>query len=96
MTLAISPKRTTANTAFWMRCSRRLSAKAERLSRESANLPSSAEEHRRRKRDASRWRRFRDLAQDWHELSAVRDFLVALRSMDFTTTAEIDGRSVEE
>jgi hypothetical protein len=54
------------------------------------------EEQRRRKRDANRWRRFRELAQDWHELAAVRDFLAALRSMNVTPTAEIDGRSVEE
>lgn len=54
------------------------------------------EEQRRRKRDANRWRRFRELAQDWHELAAVRDFLTALRSMNAASTAEIDGRSVEE
>lgn len=30
------------------------------------------------------------------ELAAVRDFLAALRSMDVTPNAEIDGRSVEE
>ncbi len=54
------------------------------------------EEQRRRKRDANRWRRFRELAQDWHELAAVRDFLTVLRSMDTTSAAEIDGRSVEE
>lgn len=54
------------------------------------------EEQRRRKRDANRWRHFRELAQDWHELAAVRDFLAALRSLNVTPTAEIDGRSVEE
>jgi len=54
------------------------------------------EEQRRRKRDANRWRHFRELAQDWHELAAVRDFLAALRSMNIAPTAEIDGRSVEE
>ncbi|MEI3853666.1 MULTISPECIES: hypothetical protein [unclassified Ensifer] len=54
------------------------------------------EEQRRRKRDANRWRRFRELAEDWHELAAVRDFLMAMRSMDTTSAAEIDGRSVEE
>lgn len=54
------------------------------------------EEQRRRRRDANCWRRFRQLAQDWHELAAVRDFLAALRSMDVIPTAEIDGRSVEE
>lgn len=54
------------------------------------------EEQRRRKRDANRWRRFRELALDWHELAAVRDFLAALRSMDVTSAAEVDGRSVEE
>ncbi|MEK1886920.1 MAG: hypothetical protein AAAB35_04925 [Phyllobacterium sp.] len=54
------------------------------------------EEQQRRKRDANRWRRFRELAQDWHELAAVRDFLAALRSINVTSTAEIDGRSVEE
>lgn len=54
------------------------------------------EEQRRRKRDANRWRRFRELAQDWHDLAVVRDFLVLLRSMDATPTAMIDGRSVQE
>lgn len=54
------------------------------------------EEQRRRKRDANRWRRFQELAQDWHQLAAVRDFLAALRSMDVTLTTEIDGRSVQE
>lgn len=54
------------------------------------------EEQRRRKRDANRWRRFRELAQDWHDLAVVRDFLVVLRSMDATPTAVIDGRSVQE
>jgi hypothetical protein len=53
------------------------------------------EEQQRRKRDANRWRKFRELAQDWHELAAVRDFLTALRSMDIESVAEIDGRSVE-
>lgn len=53
-------------------------------------------EQQRRKRDANRWRRFRELARDWHELAAARDFLAALRSMDTTSTVEIDGRSVEE
>jgi hypothetical protein len=33
------------------------------------------EEQRRRKRDANRWRHFKEMAQDWHELAAVRDFL---------------------
>lgn len=54
------------------------------------------EEQRRRKRDANRWRCFRELAQDWHELAAVRDFLMALRSMDTTAAAEIDGHSIED
>lgn len=54
------------------------------------------EEQQRRKRDANRWRKFRELAQDWHELAAVRDFLTTLRSMDIESTAEIDGRGVEE
>jgi hypothetical protein len=54
------------------------------------------EEQRRRKRDANRWRRFRELAQDWHDLAAVRNFLTALRSMDATPGTAIDGRSVEE
>lgn len=54
------------------------------------------EEQQRRKRDANRWRKFRELAQDWHELVAVRDFLTELRSMDAAATTEIDGRSVEE
>jgi len=53
------------------------------------------EEQQRRKRDANRWRKFRELAQDWHELAAVRDFLTALRSMDIESVTEIDGRSVE-
>ncbi len=54
------------------------------------------EEQRRRKRDANRWRRFRELAQDWHELAAVRDFLTALRLMENAAAADIDGRSVQE
>ncbi|WP_141105775.1 hypothetical protein [Rhizobium sp. R693] len=54
------------------------------------------EEQRHRKRDANRWRRFRELAQNWHDLAAVRDFLAALRSMNVTPIAEIDGRSVDE
>lgn len=54
------------------------------------------EEQRLRKRDSNRWRRFRELAKDWHDLAVVRDFLIALRSMDATPTAEIDGRSVQE
>lgn len=54
------------------------------------------EEQQRRKRDANRWRKFRELAQDWHELATVRDFLTVLRSMDVTSGEEIDGRSVEE
>lgn len=49
-----------------------------------------------RTEDANRWRHFRELAQDWHELTAVRDFLVALRSMNVTPTAEIDGRSIKD
>lgn len=56
----------------------------------------SYEEQRRRKRDTNRWRCFRELAHDWHELAAVRDFLTTLRSMDTTSAAEVDGRSVEE
>ncbi|MEO4001918.1 hypothetical protein [Mesorhizobium sp. CAU 1732] len=54
------------------------------------------EEQQRRKRDANRWRKFRELSQDWHELAAVRDFLSALRSMDTVSSAETDGRSVED
>lgn len=54
------------------------------------------EEQRRRKRDSNRWRRFRELAQDWYELAAVRDFLTTLRSMDAPQSTLIDGRSVEE
>jgi hypothetical protein len=54
------------------------------------------EEQRRRKRDANRWRGFKEMAQDWHELAAVRDFVVALRSMDVDPSVEIDGRSVGE
>jgi hypothetical protein len=53
------------------------------------------EEQQRRKRDANRWRSFRKLAQDWQELATVRDFLTALRSMDTTSAAEIDGRSLK-
>ena len=40
------------------------------------------EEQQRRKRDANRWRQFREIAQDWRDLAAARDFLSALRSMD--------------
>ncbi|UHD45480.1 hypothetical protein LUX29_21235 [Aureimonas altamirensis] len=47
-------------------------------------------------RRASRWRKFRELAQDCHELATARDFLSALRSMDTDPSAETDGRSVEE
>lgn len=54
------------------------------------------EEQRRRKRDANRWRRFRELAQDWHEFAALREFLTALRSMDSPSTAEIGSRSVKQ
>lgn len=54
------------------------------------------EEQRRRKRDANRWRRFRELAQDWHELDIVRNFLAALRAMDVDPSTEIDGRTVAE
>lgn len=54
------------------------------------------EEQRRRKRDANRRRHFQGLAQDWHELTAVRDFLAALRSMNVAPTAKIDGRSIED
>lgn len=54
------------------------------------------EEQRRRKRDANRWRGFKEMAQDWHELAAVRDFVVALRSMDVNSSDEIDGRSLGE
>lgn len=54
------------------------------------------EEQKRRKRDANRWRRFRELAEDWHALAAVREFLVKLRSMDAVGMGTIDGRSIEE
>ncbi|MBZ9801209.1 hypothetical protein [Mesorhizobium sp. ES1-6] len=54
------------------------------------------EEQRRRKRDANRWRCFKEMAQDWHELATVRDFLVTLRSMNVDQSAEIDGRSIEQ
>lgn len=54
------------------------------------------EEQQRRKRDANRWRRFRELAEDWHALAAVREFLVKLRSMDAAPSTVVDGRSVEE
>jgi hypothetical protein len=34
------------------------------------------------------------MAQDWHELAAVRDFLGMLRSMNVDRSIEIDGRSL--
>jgi hypothetical protein len=52
------------------------------------------EEQQRRKRDANRWRYFREIAQDCRELAAVRDFLSTLRSMDADPSIEIDGRSL--
>lgn len=54
------------------------------------------EERRRLKRDANRWRRFREMALDWRELAAVRDFLAALRALEAEAAPEIDGRSVVE
>ena len=54
------------------------------------------EEQRRRKRDTNRWRHFREMAQAWHELATVRDFLKALRSMNADPSTQIDGRSIEE
>lgn len=54
------------------------------------------EEKQRRKRDANRWRRFREMAQDWHELAAVRDFTAALRSMNLDASMEVDGRTIGE
>ena len=54
------------------------------------------EEQRRRKQDANRWRCFREMAQSWYGLAAVRDFLMMLRSMETAPTIEIDGRSVDE
>lgn len=54
------------------------------------------EEQRRRKRDANRWRGFKEMAQDWHELAAVRDFVAALRWMDIDSSDEIEGRSLGE
>ncbi|WP_157644240.1 hypothetical protein [Bradyrhizobium sp. WSM2793] len=52
------------------------------------------EEQQRRKRDANRWRYFREIAEDWSDLAAVRDFLSTLRSMDIDRSIEVDGRSV--
>jgi hypothetical protein len=52
------------------------------------------EQQQRKKRDANQWRYFREMAQDWHELAAARDFLGTLRSMDVDSSIEIDGRSV--
>lgn len=52
------------------------------------------EEQQRRKRDANRWRYFTAMAQDWHELATVRDFLGMLRSMNVDRSIEIDGRSL--
>src|SRR6266576_1669148 len=54
------------------------------------------EEQQRRKRDANRWRQFREIAQDWRELAAARDFLSTLRSMDGDPSIEIDGRSLDD
>ena len=54
------------------------------------------EEQQRRKRDSNRWRKFRELSHDWHELGKARDFLAALRSMDIGSSADIDGNSVGE
>lgn len=36
------------------------------------------------------------MAQDWHELAAVRDFVAALRSIDVDSSDEIDGWSLGE
>lgn len=52
------------------------------------------EEQQRRKCDANRWRHFREVAQDWRELSTARDFLNMLRSMDADPSIEVDGRSL--
>ncbi|MCV3211114.1 hypothetical protein OHD62_31100 [Mesorhizobium sp. YC-39] len=54
------------------------------------------EEERRRKRYANRWRRFQEIAQDWHKLATVRDFLAELRLMNVDPSTEIEGRSVAE
>lgn len=52
------------------------------------------EEQQKRKRDANRWRHFREMALDWRELAAARDLLSMLRSIDVDLSVEIDGRSV--
>jgi len=54
------------------------------------------EAQQRRKRDANRWRYFKEIAQNWHELAAVRDFVSILRSMDVDRSIEIDGRSLSD
>lgn len=54
------------------------------------------EERKLRKRDANRWRRFREMATAWHELTIARNFVEALKSTGATSLDDIDGHSVEE
>ncbi len=60
------------------------------------NNPRHPDWQQHRERDANRWRCFKEMAQDWHELAAVRDFVAALRSMNVDPSVEIEGRSIGE
>lgn len=54
------------------------------------------EERQRRKRDSNQWRYFREMAQDWHQLALVRDFLTALRSYEIDPEIQVDGRNLRD
>ncbi|WP_374576620.1 hypothetical protein [Phenylobacterium sp.] len=54
------------------------------------------EAQQRRKRDANRWRRFNELAQDWKDLAQARDFLNFLKSLPADSDVEIDGRTIAD
>lgn len=52
------------------------------------------EEQQRRKCDSNRWRCFREMAEDWRELSAVRAFLAELQTLEADPSVVIDGHSL--
>jgi len=39
---------------------------------------------------------FKEMARDWQDLAAVRDFLATLRSLDIDPELEIDRRSLKD
>jgi Skp family chaperone for outer membrane proteins len=54
------------------------------------------EEEQQRKKDTNQWRRFKELAESYQQLSAIREFVTKLQSLDADPDTLVHGRSIAD